>query len=226
MDLSSLVFKPKTFKHDFVEKYDWPTSDDNGRIYHTPDGDFRSATTFLGDTKTQDTIDGLQNWVNRVGDNEAKRITEEAANRGSIIHDGAEQYLLNNTPIIQSKWRLLFRRFQRILNRIDVLLLLEGVLWSKALRLAGRVDCVGYYNGVLSIIDFKTSIKPKNKKWIEDYWIQATIYSLLFESVYGIKIPHLVIMIICEENQKIQVFEGDREQYILKLGKRLKGWNQ
>ena len=50
------------------------------------------------------------------------------------------------------------------LNRIGKIFAQESPLYSKHLGVAGRVDCVGEFDGVPSIIDFKTSKKIKKKE--------------------------------------------------------------
>ena len=61
-----------------------------GRTYFTPDGDFPSITTLLG--KTSDNQVWLQKWRERVGEEEANRISKEATDRGTLIHEYAEKY--------------------------------------------------------------------------------------------------------------------------------------
>ncbi|GIR04545.1 MAG: hypothetical protein CM15mP15_2840 [Prochlorococcus sp.] len=43
---------------------------------------------------------------------------------------------------------------------------------------AGQTDVVGIYNGRESIIDFKQTNKPKQREWIDDYFIQLAAYAM------------------------------------------------
>ena len=90
-------------------------------------------------------------------------------------------------------------------------------MYSPSLLVAGTVDCIGEFDGELSVIDFKTSSKPKRNEWIENYWMQVSVYSLMFEELFGITIPSLRI-IIAVPDYGIQLFVSkDREKWIDKF---------
>ena len=61
-----------------------------GRTYFTPDGNFPSITTLLG--KTSENQVWLQKWREKVGEEEADRISKEATDRGTLVHEYAEKY--------------------------------------------------------------------------------------------------------------------------------------
>ena len=81
------------------------------------------------------------------------------------------------------------------------------------LQLAGRVDLIAEWDGKLSIIDFKTSRKLKQKKWIESYFMQAAGYAQMFYELTGIVISNLVILIAVDQEQP-QVFVEQKQDYI------------
>jgi len=96
----------------------------------------------------------------------------------------------------------------------------EGFLYSDFLRSAGQVDMIAEYNGVLSVVDFKTSKKKKNEDWIQNYFVQEAAYSFMFEERTKIQIPQLVTIIGVDGEQEPQVFiknTKDRNQYLLKF---------
>jgi len=82
--------------------------------------------------------------------------------------------------------------------------------------MAGTVDCIGEYEGELSIIDFKTASKLKKEEWIQNYFIQATAYSIMFEELFNIKVPNIVIIIGVDHEQP-QIFKKKRKEYIKPL---------
>ena len=97
---------------------------------------------------------------------------------------------------------------------------LEIPLYSDKLRVAGTADCVAEYNGVLSVIDFKTSRKPKKEEWIEDYWIQTAFYAAAFYEMTGCIPEQLVILVAVRDSFEVQVFKKsifDSDKYIDKL---------
>jgi ATP-dependent exoDNAse (exonuclease V) beta subunit len=156
-------------------------------------------------------------WRKRVGDAEANKIGKKATSGGNKFHTFTEQYLKNEEPIIQSlieKNR--FDQFKVLLESIDNIRMQETGLWSHHLRMAGRVDCVAEWNGKLSIIDFKTSLRTKQKSYIESYFMQAASYSIMFEERTQIPVPNLVILISVEDDVP-QVFEEKRNNWVEKL---------
>jgi ATP-dependent exoDNAse (exonuclease V) beta subunit len=93
-----------------------------------------------------------------------------------------------------------------LLENVGTVFSVENSLYSDYLEVAGRVDLVAEYNDIVSIIDYKSSNKIKNKEWIEDYFIQASMYSIMFEEMTKIPAPQLVIIIGNEESIKPSVF--------------------
>ena len=74
------------------------------------------------------------------------------------------------------------------------------------LGVAGTPDCIGDYDGELSIIDFKTSKSPKPLKWVEGYFVQASAYACMLYELTGIKAKKLVIIMACEDGE-LKVYE-------------------
>ena len=61
---------------------------------------------------------------------------------------------------------------------------------------AGTADCVGTYNGVPSLIDFKTAKKIKRRDWIEDYFLQGSAYANAHNVMFGTDIQQIVILMV------------------------------
>ena len=89
-------------------------------------------------------------------------------------------------------------------------------LWSESVGLAGRVDCVAEHNGELSIIDFKGATRSKRRSDIENYFLQATAYALMWQDRTGQEIDKFKIIISCEDGEA-QVFGGQPIHYAKKL---------
>ena len=103
-----------------------------------------------------------------------------------------------------------------LLNNINNIKGLEVRLCSKTLGLAGTADCIAEYNGVPSIIDFKTAGKKKKESWIKKYFMQTTAYSLMWEELTGEKIDQIVILMTVEEGGRVE-FIKQREDYVTDL---------
>ena len=91
--------------------------------------------------------------------------------------------------------------------------------------LAGRADCVGEYDGKLSIIDFKGSTRPKRKEDILNYFMQATAYSIAWQERTGIPIDNIVILISCDGGQ-VQEFEDTPIRYAKALLSVIEGYHK
>lgn len=206
------------FKHEHVELHEMnATTTPTGRKYRTPDGvDLPSITTVLSILSR----DSIAKWRKRVGEEEANRISYRASTRGTAVHEIIEKYIDNEenfrdgyTPDIISS----FLDLKPILDsRIGKVYAQEAPLYSTHLGVAGRVDCVAEFDGKLSIIDFKTSRKPKQAKWINNYFMQESAYAIMWEERTGIPITQLVT-IISVDGHAPQVFIEHRDNWVRPL---------
>jgi genome maintenance exonuclease 1 len=204
--------KQKKFKHITEEQKAQLLSEENdsGRYYVTPEGKFPSVTTVTGWEKRK----FFAEW-RRNNPEEAKRTT----NRGNRLHALIEKYLNNETldkKEIDPFTLDLFLQIKEDVDRIDNIHALEAPLYSKLLQLAGRVDCVAEYDGQLAIIDFKGSTKEKRKEDIDNYFMQATAYSIMWKERTGVPVKKLIILIATEQGG-VQVFEADPLDYVQSL---------
>jgi len=187
------------------------TFPDGKRYYKLLDGTkLPSVTTVLGAMKK----DAIMAWRQRVGEATANAISKKATGRGTNVHTLCERYLNNEDMGTMMPDALeMFYSLKPFLNNINNIHYQEQALWSKQLGLAGRVDCIGEYNGELSVIDFKTSKKIKTKVQIEDYFWQTAAYALMYEEMIGLPINNLVV-IMAVENEQPLVFEEKTENHI------------
>ena len=112
------------------------------------------------------------------------------------------------------------QKFIPYLNKIDIIHGIEAKLYSNVMGLAGTADCIGMYNGKLSIIDYKTKRSSQRKEWMTDYFIQTSCYARMWEELTGQKIEQLVILASSEQNT-IQEFIAKSDVYKNLLDKRL-----
>ena len=188
------------------------------RFYQTPDGKlYPSITTVLQKKK----MVGLSEWRKRVGEDVANYIARTAANRGTKVHQMCEDFLNNNFDDEVHKKNFLpytlFKQMKPILmQNVNDIYAQECSLFSNKYKVAGRVDCIAKYNGIPSIIDFKTSTKERNDDWNESYYIQASAYAEMFEERTDIAIDQIVILVVTEDGV-VQEFIKTKEKYIPKL---------
>lgn len=194
--------------------------------YETPEGAiYPSVTTILSKTKPESEKHGLDQWRVRVGDSVAQYIMREAATIGTETHELNEAYL-NDTPYPDT--RLLSRahheNFKSNLNRINMIYGTEIPLYSDKMKLAGTADCIAEFDGVLSVIDYKTKRSPQKTEWLYDYYLQTAGYCMMFKELTGIHISRCAIIISSEKNT-IQTFLSDPAEYAHEFLARLAQYN-
>jgi genome maintenance exonuclease 1 len=184
------------------------TKENGERYYVTPEGNkYPSVTTVLSEYKKKE----LAKWRKRVGNEEADRIKNFAAKRGTTFHTLCENFLTNKP--YQDNIGGMFDKFIPILKRIKNIKCLEQHLYSDELKVAGQVDCIAEFDSCISVIDFKTSSKLKSEKYIWDYFMQASAYSYMFEDRTGIPVQDVTILISCESGEN-QIFYAHRDEWI------------
>lgn len=203
---------PKLLKFQDLNKIE----NDRGRFYQLPSGTWvPSITTILSHSSK----DFINDWKNRIGNDEADKITQKAAKRGTAIHDLCEEFLLTSNveqfpnPLLKDD----FLKIKPFLKTIDQPIIIEQTLFSEKLKLAGRTDCVAIYRDELTIIDFKTSRKAKKPEWIENYFIQACAYAIMLFEMTGMKANKYIIAIVSDELNQPQLFTGITWNHINRL---------
>ena len=189
------------------------TGTDGKRFYTTPSGKrLPSVTTVMGAMKKQSILE----WRAAVGEEEANRVSRAASGRGNRVHNLAEKWL-KNEPI---QWvrempdsAAMFRSLIPHMQRINNIHYIEQALWSEKIGLAGRVDLIAEWDGVLSVIDFKTSKKIKTREDIPEYFAQCVSYAGMYEEHVGVGIDQIVIVMGVEQNKPL-IFVEKTEDHI------------
>ena len=185
------------------------------RFYLTPTGTYPSITTVLGVRKEKKA--GLQAWRNRVGNDVANHIMRTAASRGTAVHHMCEDFL-NNKDVVKEEqsflpWCLFSQLKPTLEKSINNIYAQECGLWSEKYRVAGRVDCIAEWNGIPSIIDFKTSRSERKDDYNFEYYMQASAYAEMFEERTGIEINQIVILVVTEDGL-FQEFVKEKHEYL------------
>lgn len=188
------------------------------RHYSCNGNEYPSITSVLG----YGPKDFLIEWRERLGEEAATIETKRCADRGTAVHAMCENYLNNLDIGIYSEFDTkLFKKLRFSLRNINNIYIQEAGLYSDVLKVAGRVDCIAEYNGVPSIIDFKTSNNVKDDEKCHDYFLQETFYSLALYERTGIDIEQIVTIIAVERQMQPQIFIKNRNNYIVELNKRI-----
>jgi genome maintenance exonuclease 1 len=188
------------------------TSGPNGRRYIVGEGrPLPSVTTILSATKD---MTFLNEWKERVGHDNAQKITTEAASIGNGMHKNLENYILgrdmDGSFIAKTLAKVIIKHG---LVKVDEVWGTEVALYAKDL-FAGTTDLVGVHDGKPSIMDFKNSLKDKKKEWISEYFMQLVAYSMAHNEMYETDINRGVVM-IATRDAKYQEFiiEGDEFEH-------------
>ena len=188
---------------------------DGIRLYEEVETADKGYFTSITSITSHYSKDKFKKWRERVGDDEADRITKLATTRGTNTHTLIEHYLNNeDIPRADHLPTFLFNNAKPELNKINNILGIEIGLFSKYLGIAGTADCIAEYDGNLSVIDFKTSAKPKPESWLEGYFVQTMFYGLALYELTGLKVKKLVLIMTCENGDCVVYEETNFRKYI------------
>ena len=193
------------------------TTTDGLRTYDIGKQKLPSVTSILGNTKSKEAEEALARWQAKVGENEATRIKELAASRGTNMHKHLEKYILG-------EGHLDLTPEGKIANDMATTIIDKGFndlqeIWGSEVTLhypdlyAGATDLVGVYDYEDSIIDFKQSNKPKRKEWIDDYFMQLGAYAMAHNHIYRTEITQGVIL-MCTPDCYFQKFQIKGREFI------------
>ena len=184
------------------------TDPDTGtRVYEIVGNRLPSVTTILGKTKDQEFI---KRWKAKVGEAKAEEIKNLSSKRGTAMHKFLESYVegvgYEDLTDIGVQAKPMAQKIIEIgLAPVDEWYGSEVTLYYPGLY-AGSTDLVCRHNGMDTIIDFKQANRPKNKDWIEDYYLQIAAYAMAHDYVYNSQIQQGIIM-VCTPDLYYQEFK-------------------
>ncbi|MEP0889211.1 MULTISPECIES: PD-(D/E)XK nuclease family protein [unclassified Leptolyngbya] len=120
-----------------------------------------SVTTVLNATKPPEAREALAKWRDRLGSEEASRVSIAASRRGTLTHTQLRHYLLGNPIPCPDLIRPYWESLQPVLTDIQEVHLVETTVFHHDLGYAGKVDCVVNYQGTPCLLDWKTGDRPK-----------------------------------------------------------------
>jgi len=212
-----------------IQKYNYEPIDRttvNGkRHYCTPDGNkVPSVTTILDKTKSRESREALERWKKSIGEERAKQITTEAANRGTRMHAYLEHYVktgemkeLPSNPFAHPSWFMAAQVILEGFEKIDEVWGVEVPVYYSGLY-AGTTDSVGVHDGAPAIMDYKQTNKLKKREYIGDYFIQLAAYAQAHNNMHGTDIKKGVIL-MCQQPKELSpgVFDTPvYQEFILK----------
>lgn len=222
---SGLWIMSKRFHLDLVDLPRVKRKNINGKRHYFREEDdvpvyYPSVTSVLGSCKK--TKKAIHEWRQREGAENADRIARRSAARGHSTHrlietyikgEGFDQEYAKASPLSKS----LFQPIRTWANdALGTIRCIEGQLFSHHLRCAGTVDMVGEVFGKMSVIDWKTAIRMKTARTIDNYLKQEAAYAVMFEETTGIPVSQLVTVMASEDGD-FKVFVAKRDDWIDKF---------
>ncbi len=158
----------------------------NGRRHYVtplPQGPAPSVTTIISETASEANKRKLEMWSKA-----NPGVKEAAAERGTAVHYGMEQYLKGNkNPEIPEDYKDFWAGMPPILDQFSEVLWAESPILDKfdftigaddvarvwgcddhGRAWAGAPDIIGVVGNKLTLADLKTSVKPYSRKWPKD----------------------------------------------------------
>lgn len=189
-----------------------------GRKYKTPNGDlYPSVTTVLSVIGSVH----IEEWKKRVGEGVAKEISSKAAKNGTKLHEACELYLLDKQPTFDFTEVLaldMFKLIKPVIDGIHTVHAIESRLWSDKLQVAGSVDLICEFDGVPTIVDWKSSSRFKSKDEISSYFMQAACYSLMFFERTGVAAKKIKI-VMATKDDGLLIFDENVSDWLPKFKK-------
>jgi hypothetical protein len=180
---------------------------------------YPGVTKVLGGTSDKSF---LIEWRNRIGEAEADRILSESYRIGNSL-DKLVQLSFDDTfeqaTHEQEAGFGLYKQLKKELQKVDPICL-QLKVWSERLKVMGYLDIVGYYDGVLSLIDIKNTRTSKRREHVEDYFLQCALYSMCIHDLLGIEIKQLVLLVGDRSASRPQVFVDRTKNYVCEAVRR------
>jgi|TARA_R100001086_G_scaffold5692_2_gene3586 hypothetical protein len=200
----------KKFTYVSLRQNDTP----EGRHYVYGEQKLPSVTTILSATKED--REALDAWIERVGQEEADRIKNEAAAVGTHMHNVIERMVAYRDLPRPTNWQMVkgYEMGYRLINRYFQNI---NEIWGSEVSLyypekyAGTTDLVGVYRDKPAIIDFKQSNRPKKRQWINDYFCQLAAYALAHDELHGTQIDNAVILMAVRDGSTDEFSTAGRE---------------
>ncbi|XP_047207540.1 mitochondrial genome maintenance exonuclease 1 isoform X1 [Girardinichthys multiradiatus] len=134
-----------------------------------------SVTRVLQQTLSPEQIFYLERWKRRMiaelGEEGFKEYSQNVFRQGKLFHSALEGILtsaetwknrhLSETPGCPPDIQGYIQSISHVLEDVSAVRAIESTVQHGALNYLGIVDCVARYRGVLCVIDWKTSEKPK-----------------------------------------------------------------
>ena len=195
----------KNNKYKYIQRSS--TTDHGSRTYEINGARLPSVTTILAKTKDQTYI---KRWYEKKGYKEAERIKNLSSKRGTAMHRFIEKHIqghgYNDLTDVGVQAKPMAEKIIEVgLPPITEYYGSEITLYYPGLY-AGATDLICLHSDMETIVDFKQANQPKQRDWIDDYYMQIAAYAMAHDYIHGSKIQQGIIM-ICTPDCYYQEFK-------------------
>ena len=120
---------------------------------------------------------------------------------GNKLHSFAENKVLGKKPKAETPNQAAMDKLLE--KRLDAVYDVELGIAGK--YFGGRIDLLGVWGGINSLIDFKTTQKTKELYQIEKYFVQGILYCMLLNEAGMNPMPEQIVIALVEPNGTIDV---------------------
>lgn len=185
---------------------------------------YYGVTKVLSETKSEEDKASLQKWRDSVGEEKAEQIFQEAMAIGTSLDMILEKYLCSEFEYKMYSKETGIKLFYQVKPVIDKIVPIgtQIHLYSDKYKIQGYLDCIGYYKDTLTMIDFKNSKRRKDDKYLNDYFLQATMYCILLYEMTGILIKDISIILAIRNDAVPQIAIAKVKDYVIEAKQRMK----
>lgn len=163
-------------------------------------------TTIMQATKSPQEKAQLARWRQRVGGTEANRISRTSRIRGTLLHNHIKSYFLGQSIPCPDSIKPYWQNLEPVLQNILDVRLIEGYVFHYYLGYAGRVDCVGSYQGIPCVIEFKSA---ETIKRLYDEPLQLAAYCGAINRQYGLRLNNTLLIVATPDEAIVTWFNPD-----------------
>lgn len=191
----------------------------SGRYYEIDKKRYPSITTILSSGGVENPV--LKAWRERVGEEEARRITKESTDIGTAMHACFENHL-KGLPLPcavteeEKKGEQMFRAGKPLIDSfVKEVIAQEKIVWSDTLRVAGQFDLLcKNRKGEVVLVDFKSTKRHKSKAQAEGYKLQTAFYRQCIKETMGIECHHASLFFVSRDGDaRWMRFENDEVSF-------------
>jgi genome maintenance exonuclease 1 len=157
----------------------------------------------------------LNHWKARLGEDVAGQIRREAQIRGTELHQRIANYLRGGKGTAWPQDLLPFgysiRPTLLRIRPIKDVKFVEGCVFHPSLYYAGKIDAIVQWEGIWSLVEWKTACRPQKREWLRSHMLQSAAYIAAANKTYNLRLRQSLI-VVATPGWEAQVFVIEWEE--------------